>query len=204
MAVPSSNYQDLADELESHLRKRDLGVVCRRSGAQTLGVDHLSLVYLGTLCEFSVRRGLRSLGRLPLAIADRIIVAGYLLRADGRVLTDHWVSIRSLESGKVYDSAFAKRVLDPLARLLEGPDTLLDRAARLGGSPEARDRFRAAVRIPALPRIPVLVAYGEGEEGGPSRANLLFDASANGYLETEALAVLGAEVARRLVSVPES
>ena len=59
----------------------------------------------------------------------------------------------------------------------------------------------AAYVIQALPRIPVLVNYWQGDEDFPSTCKLLFDESVSHYLPTEACAILGNMVARKLVKL---
>jgi hypothetical protein len=53
--------------------------------------------------------------------------------------------------------------------------------------------------IQALPRIPMMVNYWQGDEDFPSTCKLLFDETASYYLPTEACAVLGGMLARKLI-----
>jgi len=51
----------------------------------------------------------------------------------------------------------------------------------------------------ALPRIPMMVTYWLGDEDFPSSCKILFDASAPHYLPTDACAILGSMLTRKLL-----
>jgi len=51
----------------------------------------------------------------------------------------------------------------------------------------------------ALPRLPLLLRLAEGDGEIPPRATILFDETANDYLVTEDLAVLGQQLTARLL-----
>lgn len=127
---------------------------------------------------------------LPL-MGWRLVLLNYLGRADGTPLAKRLISYRELESGTVYYPAFQRESILPLGRWIKDKNqAILEQAiAHLGGTPGSNADL--ATVLPALPRVPVTVKMWFPDEELPGSANVLFDATANHYLHTEDLAVLG-------------
>lgn len=127
---------------------------------------------------------------LPL-MGWRLVILNYLVRADGTPLSDRLISYRELENGNVYFPAFQRESILSLSRWLEGksPDLLGQALTNLGGV-LCTGADLAAV-IPALPRFPITLKIWFSDEELPGAANILFDATANHYLHTEDIAVIG-------------
>ena len=114
----------------------------------------------------------------------------YLLTADGRPLTGEWVSFRELPDGMFYQQAFGQRSLVPLEGKFGHDRAAFERAATaLGG--EKLDLADSSFRFDALPRVPLAALLWTGDEEFPPAVQILFDASAGGYLPTEDLAMVG-------------
>lgn len=128
----------------------------------------------------------------------RVLLAHYFRTADGTPLSGHWVSLRELPGGLMYEAAFQGYSGSELARWL-GPDfaRLREIAPRLGAKP--LDFGDYSFRLDVLPRVPIAVVCDEGDEEFPAAARLLFDAAAQHYLPTDALATLGGRLARLLL-----
>ena len=76
--------------------------------------------------------------------------------------------------------------------------------ASVGLDGSSLDLGDAAVVLPALPRVPVaIVLWGGDEEFTPS-ASVAFDASIEGYLDTEAVTALADFTSRRLIEAAAS
>ena len=126
----------------------------------------------------------------------------YLLTADGRPLTGEWVSFRELPDGLFYQQAFRQRSLLPLEGKFGHNRPAFERAATaLGG--EKLDLADSSFRFSALPRVPLAALLWMGDEEFPPSVQILFDASAGGYLPTEDLAMVGGMLSGSLLRYKE-
>jgi len=139
---------------------------------------------------------------LELSVSDRTIILLYLSGARGLPLRNQWLTFMELPNGPHHRQPFENEALRPLcASFGREPHLLAAAAVRLGGSPLAMGD--AAVRLLVLPRLPLAVVVWAGDEEFPARANILFDASAPGFLDTAALYALGINTALRLCRLKE-
>ncbi len=137
-------------------------------------------------------------GLLPLT-GWRLVVVNYLGRASGAAPRGELISYRELEDGMVFFSAFQRESIIPLGKWIGGksPEIVAQAIAELGGtSTEGAD---IAAVIPALPRFPVTIKLWLPDEELSGSANILFDSTANEYLHTEDIAVVGGYAAAFLV-----
>jgi hypothetical protein len=120
-----------------------------------------------------------------------IILLHYLLQSGGVPAADEWIAYRQLPGSALFEARFRQMAVNPLLRAF-GDDVEAFRKAgeAVGGIPITRTGD-AAFKFMALPRIPLACIYYQGEEGIPSSVNILFDASAEHYLPTEDLSLLG-------------
>ena len=120
-----------------------------------------------------------------------IILLHYLLQFGGVPVADDWIAYRQLPGSALFEARFRQMALNPLLRIF-GDDVEAFRKAgeAIGGIPITRTGD-VAFRFLALPRVPMACIYFQGEEGIPSSVNILFDASAEHYLPTEDLSLLG-------------
>jgi hypothetical protein len=131
------------------------------------------------------------------AFAERILILHYLVKASGKPLTGRFVGFDQLAGGRFYGSAFRKRTELPLAALFEkDPGRLEKAAAMMGGGPGGHGSA-SALLLP-FPRVPMTLIVWAGDDEIPSNAKVLFDDTAEDYLTTEDLTVLGDQVVRRL------
>ena len=128
----------------------------------------------------------------------RALLIYYFVTSDGTPPSGEWISFADLPDGRIYASAFQGYSGNELAKAFA-----LDLAAfqksceKLGGalSPfgEASYRFRA------LPRLDLLAVYHLGDEDFPSSCNILFDSTVGHYLPTEACAIIGSMLTRKIL-----
>jgi hypothetical protein len=160
--------------------------------------------FLGRKFTFSIERfELERDGAAPAPspaegdLAERILVLHYLEKASGAPLSGRLVGFDQLAGGKFYGSAFRKRTEGPLARLFaSAPDRLAETAASLGGA--RMDHGDVSAILWPFPRVPMTLIVWTGDEELPPNAKVLFDDTAEGYLSTEDITVLGDLVIRRL------
>jgi hypothetical protein len=120
-----------------------------------------------------------------------IILLHYLLQSGGVPVADEWIAYRQLPGSALFEARFRQMAVNPLLRIFGDDVEALRKAGEaVGGIPITRTGD-AAFRFTALPRIPMACIYFQGEEGIPSSVNILFDASAEYYLPTEDLSLLG-------------
>jgi hypothetical protein len=133
----------------------------------------------------------------------------YLATCDGSRPTGEWHAFADLPDGRFYSRAFQGYTGDALSRRVGERSTGLSLAVEaLGGrglSPaELATNADCAWVIPALPRVPVAVVWWDADDEFPSRAELLFDATAPNHLPTDGCAVLGSWLTGRLAGAVES
>lgn len=128
---------------------------------------------------------------VPVPQYIEIILLHYLLQSGGAPVADEWIAYRQLPGSALFAERFMKMAVNPLLQVFGDDVEAFRRAGEaVGGVPMPRTGD-AAFRFSALPRVPVACIYYQGEEGIASSANILFDASAEHYLPTEDLSLLG-------------
>jgi hypothetical protein len=112
-------------------------------------------------------------------------------------LTGQLIKFKDLPGGYAYEVAFINRAVKPLEQVFgENPARLAEVVEFLGG--RRLSLGDCSAEISALHGIPLtFILYGSDEFG--ASANILYDASASGFLPTEDLAVLGELAVLRLI-----
>ncbi len=136
-------------------------------------------------------------------LAERILILHYLARASGAPLSGRLVGFDQLAGGRFYGSAFRKRTEMPLTRLFAAnPAGLIAAAAKVGGAPA--DSGDVSALIWPFPKVPMTLIVWTGDDEIPPNAKVLFDDTAEGYLSTEDIAVLGDQVIHRFKELSQS
>lgn len=134
----------------------------------------------------------------PASVLDQALLLYYLTYADGAPLRHEWIGFSDLPDGRFYSHAFQGYTGQELARAFQNDLPAFERAAlSLGGKRQALGD--AAFVFHALPRVPLLVVYWRGDDEFPPRCQVLFDGAASHYLPTDAYAILGSLLTRRLI-----
>lgn len=140
----------------------------------------------------------------PLRPDEEMLLLYYLSTADGAVETGQWISFADLPGGRFYNQAFQGYTGHELAKAFRADKAAFARAAAsLDGRPYPLGD--AAYQFHVLPHVSLLVVYWQGDEGDegiafPASCQVLFDATAGHYLPTDACAVLGSILTRKLIS----
>ena len=130
----------------------------------------------------------------------QIMLLDYLIRGDATKPCGRWIGFQELPDGSFYRHAFQGYSGDQLVRDLAGDLASFRRAAeRLGG--DRLEMGDAGYGFRALPHIPLAVVWWAGDEEFPANATVLFDASADRYLPTDGLAILGRMLCRTLAKL---
>jgi hypothetical protein len=130
----------------------------------------------------------------------RVLLSHYA-KAEPVVKTDELIKFADLDGGHAYEAAFVNKAVKLLAETFgDEPEKLVACAERLGG--RTLPFGDCSVEVPAFPRIPLTIILWRRSEF-PAEANILYDKTANNYLPTEDLAVLGELMTARLIQTFE-
>jgi len=196
------------NELRTALAARPVDRLVENTGAEyhAVGVDesYFSLPFWRQEVQISypgfIARDAADNRELPPFTQAMLIYHFYT--ADGAPLAGRWISFSELPDGRFYNQAFQGYTGGELRRSIPGRADFERSAGKLGGVSQATESFSQgalAYRFQALPRLPLLVAFWEGDEELPGSFQVLFDASARHYLPTDGCALLGSTLCRMLI-----
>lgn len=121
----------------------------------------------------------------------KILLLHYIRTSGKGEPTGKWISYGELKGGMVKASAFQREAEDPLRELFDRDTTLVETVLeRLGG--EERDDFPTghAWLLYLLPKMPAVILYWPSEEEFPSKVKVLFDSTADTFLDVESIIFL--------------
>lgn len=134
----------------------------------------------------------------------RILLLHYVRTRGSAAPAGRWVAFAELRGGLVKATSFARECVEPLRGLFEGDPAGTARALeRIGAERAAGTPAPVAWRLAALPRVPVLLLYWPPDEEFPSKLTVLFDATADRFLDVESLTFLVEGLAKNLESGPD-
>ena len=137
-----------------------------------------------------------------LGLMDQAMLAYYLSTSDGTPLTGHWMAFTQLPDGTFYTQAFQGYTGAELAKAFGDDVKGFARAATSieGNMAIADDALGdEAVAFQILPYVRLLAACWLGDEDFPSSYRILFDASAGRHLTTDAYAIMGSVLTRKII-----
>lgn len=195
-------------ELHDELRQVDPQLLARRTGAtytpagEGQGSFHLrywdrplALTYPGFVArDEGTGQGIGSL--------DEAMLAYYFALSDGTPESGAWISFSDLPDGRFYTQAFQGYTGDELVKVMGNDETGFTAAAgaihgrELSTGGQLGDR---AFAFRALPYVSLLAVCWLGDEDFPPSYRLLFDSAVKHHLSTDACAILGSGLTRRLI-----
>jgi hypothetical protein len=122
--------------------------------------------------------------------------------ADGAPVTGQWISFSELPDGRFYNQAYQGYTGGELARMIQSREAYQRVARKMGGTIQETGSLSSgslAYCFQALPRMPLLVTFWEGDEDFPGTFQVLFDASARHFMPTDGCALLGSALCRMLI-----
>ena len=138
----------------------------------------------------------------PLDVMTQAFLAYYFHTADGTQVSEQWIAFSGLPDGQFYASAFQGYTGNELAKVFGNDLEMFTNAAdNLGGRPYKLGD--AAFIFQALPLVPILAVGWQGDEDFAPSYRLLFDKNINHHLPTDACAILGSTLTRRLIKTQE-
>jgi hypothetical protein len=191
------NLRAQVREQAPHLTARRSGadVVADASSGTTLALRLWETLYYVAWPEVHIVEA--SSGQ-PCSVNVEAALLYYLRTADGTSPSGQWVGFRELPGGTFYNRAFQGYSGDELVgHFGEDVASFRQAAGRAGGV--ALPLSDAGLSFLVLPRLSLAIVYWLGEEGIPTRAQVLFDKAASHYLPTDALAGMGAQLVHRIM-----
>ncbi|MFA4016073.1 MAG: hypothetical protein RUDDFDWM_001174 [Candidatus Fervidibacterota bacterium] len=183
------------------LRELDLKRQCELAGASFIEAEGKArLKLLGDIYEVAEPEcEVECITNEVAPITLKILVLHYLAQATGKELTGRLIDFRELLGGLAYYVSFDSRVKKPLLQAFGDDDgSRLRRAAKRFDAEEVQ-YGDVGLRIWALPRVPITIAFWVADEEMPANISILFDSSISDYLTTEDVAVLCEHMADMLI-----
>jgi hypothetical protein len=186
--TPSDWREDLIESLRTKIRDTDLSAVSRDIGG-TWRDGRLFIQCLGREFTVSPDGEIETRGHITPWV--RILLLHYINIHGRGDLSGRWVSYSELKSGMVKASSFRREAEEPMKELFDGgmdkTESALEKlgAERAGGFPTPH-----AWRMFLLPKMPVMVLYWPEEDEFASKAMILFDRTADKFLDAESLIFL--------------
>ena len=134
--------------------------------------------------------------------AVRVILAKYVLTCPDQLppLSSQWMTYREFRDAGPLVSYFTSNTNKNIEHHFSGAaDRLLRRCRELGAQSEDNNSYDLSVRFLALPRVPVVLNFNDADDMFPATCSLLYQASAEHFLDMECLAMTGTLLAGKLL-----
>ena len=208
-------------DLHAQLREADPAVLAAHTGATYYpspnwagdgltnegGVFHLLFWGREVILTFPDFEGRDGPSSQLLGTFDQAQLAYYFTISDGTPQTGRWISFSELPDGTFYTQAFQGYTGNELLKVFGNDgERFADAAVQAGGSPAQQVALGMAQSIGdqafifrVLPHVSLMIVIWQGDEDFPASYRILFDAAASHHLTTDACAILGSTLTRRLV-----
>ncbi|MDD4783960.1 MAG: DUF3786 domain-containing protein [Syntrophaceticus sp.] len=127
------------------------------------------------------------------------LILHYLARAGNAPIVNKLITYRELENGNLNYAALLRKSIDPLAKYFSQEPVEQIKAACLKLDASIEESADVCAKIPLFPRFPITIKLWLGDDEIKGSANILFDMSANHYLDTEAINEAGIMVSYFLI-----
>ncbi|MCX8030315.1 MAG: DUF3786 domain-containing protein [Thermodesulfovibrionales bacterium] len=139
-----------------------------------------------------------------LSLWMRILLLSYLKKGGNCDLVNRWVSFSELKNGFIKASTFKTQCEDFLNQVCDSNNEIIDEIfQKLGSTTETEELAKKGWIIHPLPKIPLLVLYWQRDDSFDSQTKILFDSSADCYLDIESLIFLTEEMINEVVRAIE-
>jgi len=180
--------EELIRKLGEEVQTLNLADIAPGIGAEMQGSD-LKLSCFGREFFVSHEGVIKTEGSMTPWI--RILILHYIRTAGKEALTGRWVSYRELKAGMVKHSSFVRECEEPLLGLFQTDfEKSVAALKRLGATRGDGFPTEDAWVIYLLPRVPVAILYWPDEEEFPARITILFDSTADKFLDVESIMFL--------------
>ncbi len=200
------DYQTARKLALDTLAKLDIEGCCIRAGLSVQAISpekkRVPVPYLGRTYDLIVADEKICFDERPavLKIPDQVVLLHYLITATGAPVQNRWITFREVPSGPFYYPAFVKRAISPLIKCFGQAPEMLEKAGEsIGRGGELPGD--TALKVTALPRVPIVLSLWKGDSEFPPEGNVYFDTSVPFYLPTEDIAYLAGAVVYSLIGV---
>ncbi|GBE41172.1 corrinoid/iron-sulfur protein large subunit [bacterium BMS3Bbin09] len=182
-------YDAAVEPLREAMSGLNFSALVDRLGA-TLSGDRLCVNCLGKKFLVDTKGNVESICHIHLWVTVPLLK--YIITGGGPGLLGKWISFDELDRGITMSSYFERRCVEPLKQMADShTDIFFDLLDIFGGRQPAGDFSADRSRIVhPLPRVPFLFLYWKAEDHFESKLKILFDSSADKYLDFEAVYVL--------------
>ena len=198
-------FDEIYENYVTKVSTVDLSPVSSRLGIEVDG-DTAVIPFYGIPHRVSGKGVLDAQNRRPIH-AVSVILCQYLLlcpesepRVDGE-----WVKYNNFKDAAPFAGGFRNTAEQPISKAFSGRLEELKKAClALGGLPgDVQVNCDLAIRLPALPKLDLLLMFNDQDEEFPADCSILFEKHAEAYLDMECLAMLGMVLAVWLVNGPD-
>jgi len=191
---PFSSFEQVSDELEKKALGEDFREAAGATGgayASEGGNEAIRLRMINKVYELR-REGLFENGEYCSDPWIKIIIYDYVRRKGSRPLTGEWITLghfpHTASHVKAFQANAEKKIAERFRNDLEG---LKQRSAALGGT-EIAGKVKAdfVCSFDLLPKVQLYLSFWLADEEFDADCKLLFDSSAEDYLDIEYLAYL--------------
>ncbi|MGD9092382.1 MAG: DUF3786 domain-containing protein [Anaerolineales bacterium] len=132
-------------------------------------------------------------------VANQAMIIYHFVTSDGTLLANEWIAFSELPDGRFYNLAFQGYTGREIVAALGGDLRAFEVAAENSGGRRAHFFGDVAYQYQLLPRVPLMVVFWAGDDDFPSSVQILFDASIGHHLPTDACAIAGSMLTRRII-----
>lgn len=180
--------EELILKLSAEIQTLNLADIAPGIGAEMQGND-LKLICFGRKFFVSPGGSIKTEGSMTPWI--RILILHYIRTAGKEDLTGRWVSYSELKAGMVKNSSFVRECEEPLLELFRNDFVKSSSAlVRLGAVRGEGFPTTDAWVLSLLPKVPVAILYWPDDEEFPARLKVLFDSTADQFLDVESIMFL--------------
>jgi hypothetical protein len=126
------------------------------------------------------------------------MLAYYFETSDSVPLSGEWISFKQIPGGMFYAQAFQNYSGDKLLDIFgDDLDAFIEANKKIDGQRELFGSVAFSYQI--LPHIPIMVVCWLGDDDFSSSYRILFDSTAHHHLVVDGYAILGGNLARKLI-----
>ncbi len=181
---------------KKELAEKDPKQIARRSGAvygeRTDGKASLSFHFLNKEINISwpELNFSYSVDSKEVPIQEQVLLLHYLDLAEDVEISGEWIAYQEVPDGKFYLDAFIRRAKNPMVQGFgDNPELMVKLTTDVYGA-TPMEQGDLAVRIQALPLIPVALILWRGDDEFSPEGTILFDRTVSRILSAEDIAWL--------------
>lgn len=194
-----------ADEIRQVLRQRQVHLLADNTHSiftqqtEGSGIFRLGFWDQEILISFPEFEMVDSSTNQPLNPGQQALVLYYFFTSNGAQPSGEWISFSNLQDGLFYSQAFQGYTGRELAKVFQNDLARFKRTAiQLNGVTYSLGD--AAFEFSLLPKVHLLAVSWQGDEDFPTNYQILFDAAVNQFLPTDACAIAGSMLTRKLIN----